>query len=61
MVIFRALIFLGLLAGLFCFARYIWSGEVRWRRLGLQIISWTVGSALLFFAVLFVQRLIEMM
>lgn len=61
MVVFRILIFVGLLAGLYCFARYAWSGEPRWRRLGLRVVSWTVGSALLFFAVLFVQRLVEMM
>ena len=60
MVIFRALIVFGLLAGLFCFARYAWSGEVRWRARGLRFISWTVGSALLFFGVLFVQRVVEM-
>ncbi len=60
-MIFRALILLGLLAGLLCFAAYAWTGDVRWRRRGLLVMCWTVGSALVFFGVLFVQRLIEMM
>lgn len=60
-MIFRALIFLGLLAGLGCFAAYAWTGDIRWRRRGLRIVSWTIFGALFFFAVLFVQRLIEMM
>lgn len=60
MAIFRALILIGLLAGLICFASYAWTGQIRWRRLGLRILGWTIGSALFFFAVLFVQRVVEM-
>ncbi len=60
-MIFRALILIGLLASLICFAAYVWTGETRWRRRGVLVVSWTVGSALIFFAVLFVQRVIEMM
>ena len=60
-MIFRALILLGLLAGLACFAAYAWTSDIRWRRRGLRIVSWSIFSALFFFAVLFAQRLIEMM
>lgn len=60
-MIFRALILLGLLAGLVCFAAYAWTGEIRWRRRGLRLVTWTVSIALAFFAVLFVQRLVEIM
>ncbi len=60
-MIFRALILLGLLAGLLCFAAYAWTSDVRWRHRGVRIVSWTIYSALFFFAVLFAQRLVEMM
>ncbi|WP_418319199.1 hypothetical protein [Piscinibacter sakaiensis] len=60
-MIFRVLILIGLLAGLLCFAAYAWTGQIVWRHRGLLIIKWTVGIALAFFAVLFVQRLVEMM
>ena len=44
MIALRILIVVGLLGGLFCFARYVWSGDVRWRRFGLRITGWTVGD-----------------
>ena len=61
MVALRILIVLGLLGGLFCFARYAWSGDVRWRRFGLRVTGWTIAVAIAFFMVLFVQRVVEMM
>ena len=58
MVIFRLVFGLLLLAGLLCFALYLASGNVAWRRRGLVIVKWTVLAALGFFAVLIVERLL---
>jgi len=57
MPLFRALIFLLLIAGLLCFAMYIGTGQPKWRRLGLRIVIWTVIAGLGFFAVLLLERL----
>ncbi len=57
MLIFRALVFLLLVAGLLCFAAYIGTGQMRWRVLGLRIVKWTVVAALGFFAVLLLERM----
>ena len=56
MLIFR-LVFGGLLvAGLLCFALYIGTGQVAWRRRGLVIVKWAVLAGLGFFAVLVLER-----
>lgn len=60
-MVFRALILLGLLAALLCFVAYAWTGKLVWRNRGLRIAGTTIFAALAFFAVLFVQRLVEMM
>jgi len=57
MPLFRALVFLLLIAGLLCFAMYIGTGQPKWRRLGLRIVTWTVIAGLGFFAVLLLERL----
>jgi hypothetical protein len=57
MPLFRALVFLLLVAGLLCFAMYIGTGQLKWRVRGLRIVKWTVVAALGFFAVLLVERL----
>jgi len=57
MLVFRALVFLLLVAGLLCFAAYVVTGQTRWRALGIRIVKWTVIAALGFFAVLFLERL----
>jgi hypothetical protein len=57
MPVFRALVFLLLVAGLLCFAMYVGTGQVKWRQLGIRIVRWTVVAALGFFAVLFLERL----
>ncbi|CAG1016033.1 hypothetical protein BURC_01139 [Burkholderiaceae bacterium] len=59
MPVFRALLFILLIAGLLCFAMYAATGEVKWRRYGILLVKWTVFAALGFFAVLFLQRLAE--
>lgn len=40
-----------------CFGMYLWSGDARYRRLGLIVLKWTIVAALGFFAVLIVERL----
>ena len=57
MPVFRALVFLLLVAGLLCFAMYIGTGQPKWRVLGIRIVKWTVVAALAFFAVLVLDRL----
>ncbi|HEY0858863.1 MAG TPA: hypothetical protein VGE16_17495 [Albitalea sp.] len=59
MPVFRALLFILLIAGLLCFAMYAATGQVKWRHYGIRLVKWTVLAALGFFAVLFVQRLVE--
>ncbi|MCX2861284.1 hypothetical protein OOZ63_05455 [Paucibacter sp. PLA-PC-4] len=61
MVFFRILVGLLLLAGILCFAMYAGTRQVVWRQRGLVIIKWTVLAALGFFAVLIVQRVVEML
>ncbi len=60
MLIFRWVVMLLLAAGLVCFALYIATGQVRYRRYGLVVVKWTVVAALGFFAVLFLERLAMM-
>jgi hypothetical protein len=59
-LIFRWVVMLLLAAGLVCFALYIATGQVRYRRYGLVVVKWTVVAALGFFAVLFLERLAMM-
>jgi hypothetical protein len=46
---------LAMVAG--CFVAYVVTHDGRWRQRGLRLLRWTVGAALAFFAVLFVQTL----
>ncbi|MCB1979111.1 MAG: hypothetical protein KDF25_07085 [Burkholderiaceae bacterium] len=57
MLIARTLVFLLLLSSALFFAVYAATGQVRYRRLGLVILKWTVIAGLVFFAVLFITRL----
>lgn len=57
MPVFRALVFLLLVAGLLCFAMYIGTGQPKWRALGIRVVKWTVVATLAFFAVLLLERL----
>ena len=61
MVFFRFVFGLLFLAGLVCFVLYAVSGQVVWRRRGVAIVKWTVFTALGFFAVLIVGRLVDML
>jgi hypothetical protein len=57
MLIFRLVVGLLLFAGVVCFAMYIGTRQVVWRRRGLTIIKWTLLAGLAFFAVLILERL----
>ncbi|MEJ7928366.1 hypothetical protein WG922_00130 [Ramlibacter sp. AN1015] len=56
MVLFRALIFLLLLAAGLMFAAYALTGQAKYKRWGLLTLKWTVFGALAFFAVLILER-----
>jgi high-affinity Fe2+/Pb2+ permease len=58
MLIFRLVFGLLLVSGLLCFALYIGTGQVVWRRRGIVIVKWTVLAALGFFAVLIFERIV---
>ncbi|MDH4053179.1 MAG: hypothetical protein OEU93_16530 [Rubrivivax sp.] len=61
MTFFRLVVGLLLFAGVLCFAMYVGTGQVLWRRRGLVIVKWTVLAALAFFAVLILERLALML
>ena len=56
MIFLRTLVLVMLGAGVACFAAYAFTGGARWRALGIRIVKWTLVAALVFFAVLFVER-----
>jgi len=56
-LIFRLVFGLLLVSGLLCFAMYIGTGQVTWRRRGIVIVKWTVIAALGFFGVLVLEQL----
>jgi hypothetical protein len=61
MLVFRLVFGLLLVAGLLCFALYIGTSQVVWRRRGVVIVKWTIVAALGFFAVLILERLALML
>ncbi len=61
MLLFRLVFGLLLVSGLLCFAMYIGTNQVVWRRRGLVIVKWTVLAAFGFFAVLILERLALML
>jgi hypothetical protein len=56
MIFLRTLVLLMLGAGVVCFGMYAGTGRARYRDVGLRIVKWTLVAALVFFAVLFVER-----
>ena len=61
MMAFRLVFGLLLFSGLLCFAMYIGTNQVVWRRRGMVIVKWTVLAAFGFFAVLILERLALML
>ncbi|MDV7395509.1 hypothetical protein RZS08_29245 [Arthrospira platensis SPKY1] len=59
MTLARVLIFLLLGGAAVCFAYYIFTGQERFKRLGLIILKWTIFAGLGFFGVLIVLNLIQ--
>lgn len=57
MLLFRWLILLFLLAAVVSFMFYAGTGQLRFKRLGLMILKWTLIAAFGFFAVLILERL----
>ena len=56
MAALRWFFLLGLLGSLLCFGAYLATGQLRWRRVGLRVLSATVIAALVFFGVLILER-----
>ena len=56
MLIFRWLAMLLLLAAAVSFALYAGTGQARYKRFGLVILKWTVLAAVVFFAVVLMER-----
>jgi hypothetical protein len=61
MMAFRLVFGLLLLSGLLCFAMYIGTNQIVWRKRGIVIVKWTVLAAFGFFAVLILERLALML
>jgi hypothetical protein len=61
MLVFRLVFGLLLVGSLLCFAMYLGTGQVVWRRRGIVILKWTLIAALGFFAVLILERLALML
>ena len=58
MAFFRALFLILLLGVIFCFGRFIYTGDARYKRYGLVTLKWILIVAFGFFGVLIVQRLL---
>ena len=54
----RALVLLLGLAAILAFGAYIVTGNERFRHWGLNILKWTVGAAVVFFATLIISRIL---
>jgi len=57
MLLVRWIVFLLLLVAIVLFMFYVGTGQVRFKRLGLTILKWTLIAAFGFFAVLILERI----
>ena len=57
MTLVRALVLLLLLAAIVLFGLHALTGRPHFKRWGLAIMRWTIGALLVFFAVMFADRL----
>jgi hypothetical protein len=57
MLIFRLVFGALLLASVLCFAMYVGTRQVVWRRRGVVVLKWTLIAAAGFFGVLILERL----
>lgn len=58
MLMLRWVVLLLLVASAICFALFVGTREVRYKRLGLVILKWTLLGTLVFFAVLATQNIL---
>ena len=58
MVFFRALFLILLLGVIFCFVRFIYTGDVRYKQYGLRTLKCILIAAFGFFGVLILQKLL---
>ncbi len=61
MLIARFIFGLLFLASVLCFAMFIGTGQVVWRRRGVLVLTWALLAALGFFGVLILERLAPML
>jgi len=57
MFLFRLVFGLLLVASLLCFAMYVGTGSIVWRRRGVVVLKWTLIAGAGFFGVLILERL----
>jgi hypothetical protein len=57
MFLFRLVFGLLLVFSLLCFAMYVGTRQVAWRKRGIVVLKWTLIAAAGFFAVLILERL----
>lgn len=57
MMLFRLVVGLLLFAAVLCFAMYVGTRQLAWRRRGVVILKWTLLAAFGFFAILILERL----
>jgi hypothetical protein len=58
MLLFRALLLLMLIGAGVCFAFFIATNNLRFRRWGMQLLKYTLLTALVFFGVLILSRIL---
>jgi hypothetical protein len=58
MAVLRVVFGLLLLASLVCFAMYVGTRAPVWRTRGVRLLKWTLVAAVVFFAVLAVERVL---
>jgi hypothetical protein len=58
MLLFRALLFLMLVGAGVCFAFFIATNNLRFRRWGMQLLQYTLLTALVFFGILILSRIL---
>lgn len=56
MALLRILVLLALLGAALSFALYAWTGQLRYRLLGVRVLKGTIAVALVFFLVLVLDR-----
>ena len=61
MLFFRLVFGLLLVASVLCFAMYIGTNQIVWRRRGIVVLKWTLIAALGFFAVLILERVVRLL